>query len=76
MRVKATNAAGNPRTPAYARGLVGTVVRLHGRIANPTDHRGIYPPLCTIMFDVSDVFGHSRNEKLQVDVHEDWLEAA
>ena len=76
VRVRPANVAGNPRTPAYIRGKTGAVVRLHGRVPNPTDHRGLYPPLCTIEFDVADVFGRSDNETLCVDIHEDWLEAA
>jgi len=73
-KVKLENTEGNPRTPAYIRGKTGVVVSLHGRIANPTDHRGIYPPLCTLLFDVADVFGGDRQDKLYVDLHEDWLD--
>lgn len=75
VRVTLTSEHGNPRTPAYVKGHVGVIVSLHGRIPNPTDHRGIYPPLCTVAFEVAELFGSSRNERLYVDVHEDWLDS-
>jgi hypothetical protein len=41
---------GNPRTPHYLRGRTGTVVRAHGVVENPLDHRDTYPPLYTVVF--------------------------
>ena len=76
VRVKAENATGNPRTPPYARGKIGRVTDLHGRIPNPLDHRDVYPPLCTVAFSVGDVFGGPSRDSLHVDLHEDWLEPA
>ena len=76
VRVLAENPAGNPRTPAYIRGKTGVVAELHGVIYNPIDHRGIYPPLCSVVFVVRDVFGGTSTDKLRVDLHEDWLERA
>jgi Nitrile hydratase beta subunit len=70
VRVKMTQDAGNPRTPAYVRGQVGQVVTLHGQMDNPLDHRDVYPPLCTVAFSVQ------HHDKLYVDLHEDWLERA
>ena len=52
------------------RGQVGQVVSLHGQMENPLDHRGVYPPLCTVAFPVQD------RDRLYVDLHEDWLEPA
>jgi hypothetical protein len=74
--VMANNLAGNPRTPSYIRGKTGVVVELHGAIVNPIDHHGVYPPLCSVLFEVRDVFGGTSTDKLSVDLHEDWLERA
>jgi nitrile hydratase len=76
VRVKRENPEGNPRTPAYIRGKTGVVAMLHGVINNPVDHRGLYPPLCSVVFQVRDVFGGSAADKLSVDLHEEWLEPA
>ncbi|TAK01556.1 nitrile hydratase subunit beta, partial [bacterium] len=51
--VKRDNPMGNPRTPMYIRGKKGVVVDVHGVISNPHDHRGLYPPLYTVAFDVA-----------------------
>lgn len=76
VRVRRDLAAGNPRTPRYVRGKAGVVAALHGSIPNPLDHRGLYPPLYTIVFQVRDVFPGRGDGTLHVDVHEDWLEPA
>jgi len=84
VQVERANPAGNPRTPAYIRGKRGIVTALHGRIVNPLDHRGVYPPLCSVLFLVRDVFGggsqetnqDTNNDTLSVDLHEDWLAPA
>lgn len=49
---------------------------LHGRIPNPLDHRGVYPPLYSVLFLVSEVFGSSSRDTLSVDLHEGWLAPA
>jgi len=76
VRVKRANPAGNPRTPAYVRGKEGVVIAQHGSIVNPLDHRGVYPPLCSVLFSVRDVFGGASQDTLSVDLHEDWLAPA
>jgi hypothetical protein len=76
VRVKPENRDGNPRTPAYIRGKTGVVTEIHGTIVNPLDHRGIYPPLYSVVFPVGEVFGGASRDRLSVDVHEEWLEAA
>ena len=76
VHVKPANPAGNPRTPAYIRGKSGIVTILHGSIDNPLDHRGIYPPLCSVLFPVGEVFGGASRDTLSVDLHEDWLAPA
>jgi nitrile hydratase subunit beta len=74
VEVERANPVGNPRTPRYIRGKRGVVIVLHGSIVNPIDHHGVYPPLCTVLFKVRDVFGGSSTDTLLVDLHEDWLE--
>jgi len=76
VRVKPENSAGNPRTPTYVRGKVGIVTALHGSIVNPLDHRSVYPPLCSVLFPVREVFGGTSRDTLSVDLHEDWLAPA
>ena len=76
VQVKHMNPAGNPRTPAYVQGKGGVVTALHGSIVNPLDHRGVYPPLCSVLFSVREVFGGASQDTLSVDVHEDWLSSA
>ena len=72
--VKQENPGGNPRTPKYIRGKRGLVTDVHGVVSNPGDHRGLYPPLYTVVFDVKAVFGGTSPDKVRVDLHEDWLE--
>lgn len=74
VQVKQENPAGNPRTPKYVRGKKGVVTVLHGSMVNPLDHRGVYPPLCSVLFTVHDVFGGTSGDTLSVDLHEEWLE--
>jgi nitrile hydratase subunit beta len=76
VQVKRENPAGNPRTPAYVRGKSGIVTALHGSIDNPLDHHGVYPPLCSVLFPVREVFGGVSRDTLSVDLHEDWLAPA
>jgi hypothetical protein len=76
VRVRRENPDGNPRTPNYVRGKQGVITEIHGVIPNPLDHRGLYPPLYTVMFDLREVFGRAGDEKLCVDIHEEWLEPA
>jgi nitrile hydratase subunit beta len=73
VAVKEENPSGNPRTPKYIRGKKGVIVETHGVISNLRDHRGLYPPLYTVAFDVKEVFGTESADKLRVDLHEDWL---
>jgi hypothetical protein len=76
VRVLLDNPEGNPRTPKHVRGKTGVVTALRGTMENPLDHRGVYPPLCTVEFGLADVFGGDSTDKLLVDLHEDWLEPA
>jgi Nitrile hydratase beta subunit len=76
VTVERANPAGNPRTPSYIRGKSGVVTVLHGCIVNPIDHHGVYPPLCSVLFAVREVFGGDSHDTLSVDLHEDWLAPA
>jgi hypothetical protein len=71
--VAAENPIGNPRTPKYIRGKRGIVGAVHGRLENPRDHRGIYQPLYTVRFDLSEVSPCRDQDSIWVDVHEEWL---
>ena len=73
VQVKEMSPAGNPRTPTYVKGKNGVVTALHGTIVNPLDHRGVYPPLCSVLFSVGEVFGGTSPDTLSVDLHEEWL---
>ena len=76
VRVRDDWPQGNPRTPRHVRGKVGTVVALHGQISNPLDHRGRYPPLCTVRFELQELTGRPGRDCVTADLHEDWLEPA
>jgi hypothetical protein len=58
------------------RGKAGTVVALHGQINNPLDHRGRYPPLRTVRFELRELTGRPGHDYVTADLHEDWLESA
>ena len=76
VRVRDDLPGGNPRTPRHLRGKTGTVVALHGQIPNPLDHRGCYPPLCTVRFGLRELTGRPGSDYFTADLHEDWLEPA
>jgi hypothetical protein len=67
------NPSGNPRTPKYIRGKRGVIGGVHGLLENPRDHRGIYQPLYTVRFDLSEVSTCHDQDSIWVDVHEEWL---
>jgi hypothetical protein len=67
--------SGNPRTPRYIRGKRGIIGAVHGTLENPRDHRGIYQPLYTVRFDLSELSSCQDQDSVWVDVHEEWLSA-
>ena len=71
--VAAKNPTGNPRTPTYVRGRRGVIAAIHGVLENPKDHRGLYQPLYTVRFDLSEVSTCHDQDSVWVDVHEEWL---
>lgn len=73
--VASENPAGNPRTPEYIRGKRGVIGAVHGLLENVRDHRGIYQPLYTVRFDLSELSPCGDQDSVWVDVHEEWLSA-
>lgn len=65
----------NPRTPYYARGHIGVIVREHGVIVNPLDHHLPYPPMYTVKFDGRELWGEKATHHVFAEFHEEWLEA-
>ena len=76
VRVRSDVDGGNPRTPSYAKGRIGTVTAFHGVVVNPLDHHQPYPPLYTIVFRVADLSGNTTPDLVTADLHEEWLEPA
>lgn len=74
--VKQDELGGNPRTPKYVRGKSGVIAAVHGVIENPRDHRGLYPPLYTVRFDVAELSDQPDGDTVWVDIHEEWLQPA
>jgi hypothetical protein len=74
VRVRTEAPGGNPRTPRYLRGWIGIVVRRHGVVENPLDHREAYPPLYSVVFALAD--GRHPHDEVLADIHEEWLEPA
>jgi hypothetical protein len=72
--VLSERAGGNPRTPRYVRGRTGEVTHVYGVIDNPLDHAAAYPPLYTVSFGTGELFGRAGEDRVSVDLHEDWLE--
>ena len=71
--VATENSSGSPRTPCYVRGKRGIIGAVHGVLENPKDHRGLYQPLYTVRFDLSEVSPCHDQDSIWVDVHEEWL---
>lgn len=74
VRVLESVPGGNPRTPGYARGRTGTITARHGRIDNPLDHSGVYPPLYSVSFLLQDLGGPAGHDRVTADIHEEWLD--
>ena len=74
--VKQDEPTGNPRTPKYVRGKRGMIAAVHGVIDNPRDHRGLYPPLYTVQFDLEELSPQADGDSVWVDIHEEWLQPA
>jgi hypothetical protein len=75
VRVLDTVRGGNPRTPRYLRGWIGTVVRSHGIVDNPLDHHDPYPPLYSVVFRLP-AGGRGHRDEVLADLHDEWLTPA
>lgn len=76
VRSTPTEVTDNPRTPPYSVGHTGTVIAVHGVIVNPIDHHLAYPPMYSVRFAASDLFGAGATHTVISEVHEEWLDAA
>jgi nitrile hydratase len=84
VRVAARPHDGHHRTPAYLKGKIGSVERLHGSFANPEtrayDGDGLpEQSLYLVGFAQRDVWPEYQGEaedRICVDVFENWLEDA
>jgi hypothetical protein len=84
VRVKAENKAGHVRTPAYVRGKLGWIERVHGDFRDPEQlaygRDGLPPqPLYMVGFVQTDLWhqryaAESPRDRLYVDIYEHWLE--
>src|SRR3981189_3610618 len=83
VRVKAEERPGHIRTPAYVRGKLGWVERVHGEFRDPellAYGRDGLPrrPLYLVGFRQTDLwperYAESPRDNLYVDIYEHWLE--
>ncbi len=82
VRVKAEERPGHIRTPAYVRGKLGWVERVHGAFRNPEQlaygNDGLpRQPLYLVGFHQTDLwerYAASAADTLYVDIYEHWLE--
>jgi len=84
VRVKTDQRPGHIRTPAYVRGKLGWVERVHGEFRNPEQlayGRDGLPrqPLYMVGFRQTDLWqqryaNESPRDNLYVDIYEHWLE--
>jgi nitrile hydratase len=73
--VSARSHDGHHRTPAYIKGKVGTVERVHGEFTNPeTRAYGDDGLPKQTLYLVG--FAQPNRDRILVDVYEHWLEAA
>ena len=83
VRVVARTHAGHHRTPAYAKGRTGEIVRLHGSFTNPETRAygedGLpEQPLYLVSFpqpDAGPMMAARRTDRVYIDLFEHWLEA-
>ena len=79
VRVVARTHVGHHRTPAYAKGRTGEIVRLHGSFTNPETRAygedGLpEQPLYLVSFPQPDDDG-TEKDRVYIDLFEHWLEA-
>lgn len=80
VRTQNTNSAGHTRLPRYARGRAGEVVSQHGAHVFPDSSAhgsGENPQwLYTVRFTAKELWGHSSNDSMMLDLWEPYLEPA
>ncbi len=76
VRSEPTGPTENPRTPDYTIGRTGEILAVHGVIDNPRDHHRPYPPMYSIRFAGSELFGPQAQHAVVAEVHEEWLDPA
>lgn len=69
VRVTPNSSGGSHRIPDYVKGRTGEVVACYGNVSNPLDHKGVYSPLYSVKFEISN-----SKDKITADIHEDSLE--
>ena len=82
VRVSSRAHAGHHRTPAYLKGQMGTIERVHGSFKNPEtraygDDGLPVQPLYSVAFAQQDLWSRYRgrpDDRLYVDLYEHWLE--
>lgn len=82
VRVSSRAHTGHHRTPAYLKGRLGTIERVHGSFKNPETRAyggdGLpVQPLYSVAFDQRDLWSRYRgrpDDRLYVDLYEHWLE--
>ena len=76
VRMSPTTPTINPRTPPYALGHVGTVMKTYGSVVNPQDHHLPYSPLYTLRFEASQIWVPKASHVVVAEVHDEWLDLA
>ena len=78
VRVKIMNATTHTRAPRYVRGHTGEVVKIHGAHVFPDSNAkglGENPQwLYTLRFTAKELWGHSSNDSVMLDLWEPYLE--
>jgi Nitrile hydratase beta subunit len=74
IRVKTESPGGTHRTPEYIKGKRGVIIASHGVVSGyEIDHKEDWGNLYTVEFDAKEVSGVSSDDKILVDIHEDWI---
>jgi nitrile hydratase len=74
VKIKTESPGDVKRVPKYIKGKAGIVQKIHGRIVNLRDHRDERPTLYSVVFSSHELFSQtSKNDKVIVDVFEDWM---
>lgn len=80
VRVKIINPASHTRSPRYARGHVGEVVKIHGAHVFPDSNAlrlGENPQwLYTVRFTAKELWDHANDDSIMLDLWEPYLESA